>query len=108
MKDEITELKTQADVIPAAAENEGNELPRRQFVGNLVGVIGTTAAIGAIGLTAQAQEQTQANQVKSKILSRIQKQLNEDPDGGMHYVKGDYSKYGSYVKGPAPIVPIVE
>jgi hypothetical protein len=108
MKDENTELNKQPDVTPVPAEKEGNELPRRQFFGNLAGVIGTTAAIGAIGLTAQAQEQ---KEVKSKILSRIQQQLNQDPGAeGMQYHKVDaHAKGGDYSKGgPVPIVPIVE
>src|SRR5215203_1156363 len=79
MKDEITELNTQTEVTPEPAEDEGNGIPRRQFFGNLAGALGTTAAIGAIGLTAKGQEQTQAKEIKSKILSRIQQQLNQDP-----------------------------
>ena len=101
MKDEITELNTQT------GENEGNEIPRRQFFGNLAGVVGTTAAIGAIGLTAKGQEQTQAKEIKSKILSRIQQQLNQDPgEEGMVYLKVDaHAKGGQYTKGPAPVQP---
>jgi hypothetical protein len=107
MKDEITELNTQT---PAPAEDEGN-VPRRQFFGNLAGVVGATAAIGAIGLTAKAQEQTQAKEIKSKILSRIQQQLNQEPgEEGMEYVKQDiHTKGGSYCKGcPPPIQPVEE
>ena len=108
MKDENTELNTQAGVTPAPAEAEGNELPRRQFFGNLAGVLGTTAAIGAIGLTANAQEQTQAKEIKGKILSRIQQQLNQEPGAeGMVYAKADeHHKGGQYQKGPAPIDPV--
>jgi hypothetical protein len=108
MKDEKTELNTQPDVSPEPAEKEGNELPRRQFFGNLAGVLGATAAIGAVGLTAQAQED---KEVKSKILSRIQQQLNQNPGAeGMQYLKVDaHSKGGGYSKGgPAPIIPIAE
>ena len=111
MKDENTELNTQPDVTPAPPEKEGNELPRRQFFGNLAGVLGTTAAIGAFGLTAQATEQTKVNEVKSKILSRIQQHLHPDPGAeGMQYLKVDaHAKGGDYSKGgPAPIVPIAE
>ena len=104
MKDESTELNTPTGV---PAENEGNEIPRRQFFGNLAGAIGTTAAIGAIGLTARGQEQTQAKEIKSKILSRIQQQLNQDPgEEGMEYLKVDaHAKGGDYTKGPAPVQP---
>ena len=108
MKDENTELNTQTDVTPAPAENEGNEIPRRRFFGNLAGVVGTTAAIGAIGLTARAQEQTQDKEIKSKILSRIQQQLNQDPgEEGMQYLKVNaHAKSGNYCKGgPCPVQP---
>ena len=104
MKDEITELNTQTDVTPAPAEGEGKEIPRRQFFGNLAGVVGT---IGAIGLTVKAQEQTQAKEIKGKILSRIQQQLNQEPgEEGMVYMKADeHHKGGAYQKGPAPVQP---
>ena len=103
MKDESTELNTQ----PEPAEDEGNGIPRRKFFGNLAGVIGTTAAIGAIGLTAKGQEQTQAKEIKSKILSRIQQQLNKEPGAeGMVYAKADeHHKGGAYQKGPVQIQP---
>ena len=106
MKDEITELNTQTDVTPAAAEGEGN-VPRRQFFGNLAGVVGATAAIGAIGLTAKGQEQTQAKEIKGKILSRIQQQLNQEPgEEGMSYLKADeHHKGGAYSKGIQPVQP---
>ena len=106
MKDESTELNTQTDVTPAPAEDKGNEVPRRQFFGNLAGVLGTTAAIGAIGLTAKAQE-PQAKEIKGKILSRIQQQLNQEPgEEGMEYIEGDqYLRIASYSKGPTPIQP---
>ena len=105
MKDEITELNTQTDVTPAPAEGEGKEIPRRQFFGNLAGVVGT---IGAIGLTVKAQEQTQAKEIKGKILSRIQQQLNQEPgEEGMSYLKADeHHKGGAYCKGgPCPVQP---
>ena len=107
MKDEITEPNTQTDVTPTPADTEGNEMPRRQFFGNLAGVIGTTAAIGAIGLTAKGQEQTQAKEIKGKILSRIQQQLNQEPGAeGMTYLKSDeHVKGGSYSKGIQPDLP---
>jgi hypothetical protein len=107
MKDEITE---QTGVTPAPAEDEGN-VPRRQFFGNLAGVVGATAAIGAIGLTAKAQEQTQDKEIKSKILSRIQQQLKQEPgEEGLDYIKSDaYQKGGTYVKAdPPPVQPITE
>jgi len=105
MKDENTELNAQP-----AAEEESNEIPRRQFFGNLAGVIGTTAAIGAIGLTAKGQEQTQAKEIKGKILSRIQQQLNQESGAeGMVYLKADeHHKGGAYQKGPAPVQPDAE
>ena len=98
MKNEITELNTQTDEI---AEVKGNEMPRRRFFGNLAGAVGAAAAIGAVGLTAKAQEQTQAKEIKSKILSRIQQQLNQEPgEEGMAYLKSDkYEKGGAYCKG---------
>ena len=107
MKDENTELNTQTGATPAPAEDEGT-VPRRQFFGNLAGVVGATAAIGAIGLTAKGQEQTQAKEIKGKILSRIQQQLNQEPgEEGMEYLKSDlHQKGGEYQKGPAPIVPV--
>ena len=106
MKEEINELNTQTGVTPAPAEDEGNKIPRRRFFGNL-GVLGTTAAIGAIGLTAEAQEQTQTKEIKSKILSRIQQQLNPEPgEEGMEYLKSDqYLRHVSYSRGPAPVQP---
>ena len=109
MKDEITELNTQTGETPAPAEGEGNEINRRRFVGNLVGVLGTTAAIGAIGLTAMAQEQTQAKEIKSKILSRIQHQLNQGPGAeGMIYMKYvQHEKGPAYLKAP-PVEPTAE
>ena len=107
MKDEITELNTQTDVTPAPAEDEGNKILRRRFFGNLAGVLGTTAAIGAIDLTAKAQEQTQTKEIKSKILSRIQQQLNQElGEEGMEHLKGDeYLRIASYSKGPTPVQP---
>ncbi len=108
--DEITELNTQTEVTPEPAEDEGNGIPRRRFFGNLAGVLGTTAAIGAIGLTARGQEQTQAKEIKGKILSRIQQQLNQEPGAeGMEYLKADeHHKGGAYSKGPAPVQPDAE
>ena len=110
MKDEITELNKQTGVTPAPAEEEGKDMPRRLFFGNLAGVLGTTAAIGAIGaigLTARGQEQTQAKEIKGKILSRIQQQLNQEPGAeGMEYLKADeHHKGGAYSKGVQPVQP---
>ncbi len=104
MKDENTELNTQT---PDPAEDEGSGIGRRRFFGNLAGVVGTTAAIGALGLTARGQEQTQSNEIKGRILSRIQQQLNQEPgEEGMIYGKSDlHQKGGEYQKGPAPVVP---
>ena len=106
MKDENTELNAQ----PAPAE-EGDEIPRRKFFGNLAGAVGTAAAIGAIGLTAKGQEQTQAKEIKGKILSRIQQQLTQSPgEEGMTYVKTNrHIKGGEYCKGgPCPVQPDAE
>jgi len=99
-------MKDELNTQPAPAEEESNELPRRQFFGNLAGVIGTTAAIGA-GLTAMGQEPTQAKEIKGKILSRIQQQLNQEPGAeGMVYAKADeHHKGGAYQKGPVQIQP---
>lgn len=104
MKDENTELNTQT---PEPAEDEGSGIGRRRFFGNLAGVVGTTAAIGALGLTARGQEQTQAKEIKGRILSRIQQQLNQEPgEEGMIYGKSDlHQKGGEYQKGPVPVVP---
>ena len=104
MKDEKTELNTQ----PAPAEDERKEIPRREFFGNLAGA---AAAIGAIGLTANGQELTQAKDIKSKILSRIQQQLTQSPgEEGMTYVKTNrHIKGGEYCKGgPCPVQPDAE
>ena len=100
MKDENTELNTQ----PTPAEDERKGIPRREFFGNLAGA---AAAIGAIGLTTKGQEQTQAKEIKGKILSRIQQQLNQVPgEEGMVYLKSDeHHKGGAYQKGPAPVQP---
>jgi len=107
MKDEITELNAETGVTPEPAEDEGKGIPRRRFFGNLAGVLGTTAAIGALGLTARGQEQTQSKEIKSRILSRIQQQLNQEPGAeGMEYLKSDeHHKGGAYSKGPAPVDP---
>ena len=104
MKDESTELNTPAD-------DKGTDVPRRQFFGNLAGVVGATAALGAVGLTAKAQEQTQDKEIKSKILSRIQQQLQQEPgEEGLDYIKSDaYQKGGTYVKADTPPVqPVTE
>ena len=103
MKDENTELN-------AAPAEEGDEIPRRKFFGNLAGAVGTAAAIGAIGLTAKGQEQTQAKEIKGKILSRIQQQLNQEAgQEGMVYLKADeHHKGGEYQKGPVPVQPDAE
>jgi len=104
MNDENTELNTQ----PTPAEDERKEIPRREFFGNLAGA---AAAIGAIGLTANGQELTQAKDIKSKILSRIQQQLTQSPgEEGMTYVKTNrHIKGGEYCKGgPCPVQPDAE
>ena len=104
MKDENTELNTQ----PTPAEDERKEIPRREFFGNLAGA---AAAIGAIGLMANGQELTQAKDIKSKILSRIQQQLTQSPgEEGMTYVKTNrHIKGGEYCKGgPCPVQPDAE
>ena len=104
MKDENTELNTQ----PTPAEDERKEIPRREFFGNLAGA---AAAIGAIGLTAKGQELNQAKEIKGRILSRIQQQLNQGPGAeGMTYIKSnEHVKGGSYCKGgPCPVQPDAE
>ena len=103
MKDENTELNTQ----PAPAEEEGKEIRRREFFGNLAGA---AAAIGAIGLTAKGQELNQAKEIKGRILSRIQQQLNQEPGAeGMVYAKVNrHVKGGSYSKGVTPVQPDAE
>ena len=53
-------------------------------------------------------EQTQAKEIKGKILSRIQQQLNQEPgEEGMAYLKSDeHIKGGNYCKGgPCPVQP---
>ena len=52
-------------------------------------------------------EQTQSKEIKNKILSRIQQQLNQDPgEEGMAYLKSDkHIKGGDYAKGPKEIEP---
>ena len=47
-------------------------------------------------------------EVKSKILSRIQQQLNQEPgEEGMTYLRVDeHNKVNQYLKGPFPIIPI--
>ncbi len=57
------------------------------------------------------KDQTQAKEIKSRILSRIQTQLNEKPgEEGMVYLKADeHHKGGSYCKGgPCPVEPETE
>jgi hypothetical protein len=53
---------------------------------------------------------TEAKEVKSKILSRIQHQLNhKEGEEAMTYMKHDeHSKVNEYSKGPLPISPIAE
>jgi hypothetical protein len=48
-------------------------------------------------------------EVKSKILSRIQEQLNRQEGDAMDYLKVDiHDKQNQYMKGPVPILPIAE
>lgn len=56
----------------------------------------------------KSQTQTESREVKSKILSRIQQQLNrKEGDEAMTYAKHDeHNKVNQYLK--APIVPITE
>jgi hypothetical protein len=53
---------------------------------------------------------TQTGEIKGKILSRIQQQLNQAPgEEGMQYIRADeHNKGGSYGKGPVPVQPIAE
>ena len=56
-------------------------------------------------------EITEAKEIKGKILSRIQQQLNQEPGSeGMSYVKvNQHNKGGSYCKGgPCPVQPDAE
>jgi hypothetical protein len=53
-------------------------------------------------------EATQSKEIKGRILSRIQQQLNQEPGAeGMTYLKSDeHNKGGSYCKGgPCPVQP---
>lgn len=85
------------------ADTETTDLDRRRFFGGLATVLGTAAVIGlrAEGDTAEAKE------IKSKILSRIQEQLNREigPGGGigLSYTKAIHSRY---LKAP-PVEPII-
>ena len=49
-------------------------------------------------------------EIKGKILSRIQEQLNKEPGAeGMVYAKADeHHKGGEYQKGPVPVQPDAE
>jgi hypothetical protein len=51
---------------------------------------------------------TEPKEVKSKILSRIQQQLNcKEGEEGMTYMRVDeHNKVNQYLKGPLPIIPI--
>jgi hypothetical protein len=53
---------------------------------------------------------TEPKEVKSKILSRIQQQLNhKEGEEAMTYMKHDeHSKVNEYSKGPLPISPLAE
>ena len=53
------------------------------------------------------KEQTEAKEIKGRILSRIQQQLNQNPgEEGMEYLKVDvHTKGGDYTKGAVPVVP---
>ena len=53
------------------------------------------------------KEQTEAKEIKGRILSRIQQQLNQNPgEEGMEYLKVDaHMKGGDYTKGAVPVVP---
>jgi len=53
---------------------------------------------------------TEPKEVKSKILSRIQQQLNlKEGDESMTYMKHDeHNKVNQYLKGPVPTVPGAE
>ena len=52
----------------------------------------------------------ESKEIKGKILSRIQQQLNQEPGAeGMNYVRADeHNKGGSYQKAPAPVQPVAE
>lgn len=53
---------------------------------------------------------TEPKELKSKILSRIQKQLSrKEGDESMTYMKHDeHNKVNQYLKAPLPVEPIVE
>ena len=53
------------------------------------------------------QEQTKTKEIKGRILSRIQQQLNQNPgEEGMEYLKVDvHIKGGDYTKGIQPAQP---
>ena len=55
-------------------------------------------------------ETTEPQEVKSKILSRIQQRLNpKEGEEAMTYMKHDeHNKVNQYLKGPLPIEPITE
>jgi hypothetical protein len=83
------------------ADKETTDLDRRRFFGGLATVIGTAAVIGLAG----EKDPTEAKEIKSKILSRIQQQLKQEQgEEGMEYVKSAHSRYSK--SGPSPIEPI--
>ena len=60
--------------------------------------------------TDELNKTTEVKELKSKILSRIQKQLSrKEGDESMTYMKHDeHNKVNQYLKAPFPILPIVE
>ena len=55
-------------------------------------------------------KENEAKEIKGKILSRIQQQLNQEAgQEGMVYLKADeHHKGGEYQKGPVPVQPDAE
>ncbi|HEX5733166.1 MAG TPA: hypothetical protein VF131_10050 [Blastocatellia bacterium] len=105
MKEEDLALNSAANAdkeITDGADKEMTDLDRRRFFGGLATVLGTAAVVGLAG----RQDHTEAKEIKSKILSRIQQQLTQEKgEEGMEYVKSHHSRYTK--SGPQPIQPPV-
>jgi hypothetical protein len=88
------------------AATETTDLDRRRFFGGLATVLGAAAVIGLSG----EKDPTQAKEIKSKILSRIQQQLKQEKgEEGMIYDKSSHSRYSKSRPDPDPwpIDPII-
>jgi hypothetical protein len=108
-EDEVDEVNKQDVVSETDVNNESTDMDRRRFFGGLATIIGT-AAIGSAGLMGQS-DPAEAKEIKSKILSRIQQQLNQEQgEEGMVYRKvahDEYLKGGGGGGDPVPIMPVV-